>query len=71
MKTTLKSFEVRNANGEVVSKFSLVLNGYTYELHTAREIILTGIEAERHFLEVLEDQRTLAAMMGLSIVITK
>ncbi len=55
MITTLKKFEVRRKDtDELISAYSLKLNGYRYELHSTTEVFMSGIEAERHYSECLE-----------------
>ena len=70
MITTLKYFDVFDTNkNEVVASYALKLNGYDYELHTKTEIIMSGIEAERHYPELLSNQRMLCGMIpNLEIV---
>ena len=61
MITTLKKFEIRSKEtNNLISAYSLKLNGYTYELHSNHEIILRGIEAEREYSECLELNKLIA-----------
>lgn len=60
MITTLKKWEIRNKEtGELLTEGSLKLNGYTYELHTQKEIIMRGIDAERHYKDFVESNKEL------------
>lgn len=66
MITTLKKFEVRSKEtNNLISAYSLKLNNYTYELHSlaTHEIIMCGIEAERHYSECLELNRMIVGQM--------
>lgn len=64
MISTLKKFEVRSKEtNNLIAAFTLKLNGYTYELHSINEIILCGIEAERHYKECLEFNKLIVEQM--------
>ncbi len=64
MITTLKKFEVRSKEtNNLISAYSLKLNGYTYELHSNHEIIMDGIEAERKYSECLELNKLIVERM--------
>lgn len=64
MITTLKKFEVRSKETNIlISAYSLKLNGYTYELHSMTEVIMRGIEAERHYSECLELNKLIVGQM--------
>lgn len=69
MITTLKRFYVRNEQtGNEIATYCLKLNGYTYELHSKREVICSGVEAERKYNECLELNRLIADKMGFALV---
>ena len=71
MITTLKKWEIRDKSNKVVSAGSLKLNGYTYELHTLSEVILVGIEAERHYEDFKEMNKMLAEYSGDTFIEVK
>lgn len=64
MITTLKKFEVRSKEtNNLISAYSLKLNGYTYELHSTTEVLIRGIEAERKYRECLKLNREIVKQM--------
>lgn len=73
MITTLKKHEIRSKEtNNLISEYTLKINGYTYELHTLTDIILVGIEAERHYSELLDfNKKLIEQMPDLKLVIVK
>lgn len=65
MITTLKRWEIRDEHNNLISSGALKLNGYEYELHTLKEIIAVGLEAERGYDGFRDTNKALAAVMGL------
>lgn len=64
MITTLKKFEVwSKETNNLISAYSLKLNGYRYELHSLTEVIMSGIEAERHYSKCLELNKLIVEQM--------
>lgn len=71
MDCVLRSFDVINNNGEVVSHFELFKRGYTRELRTSTEVIYTGFDANKEYFNTLELNKQLAVMLGCRVVETK
>ena len=73
MITTLKKHEIRSKEtNNLISEYTLKINGFTYELHTLTDIILVGIEAERHYSELLDfNKKLIEQMPDLKLVIVK
>jgi hypothetical protein len=65
MITTIKKWEIRDDNNNLIAEGALKLNGYTYELHTKKEIIARGIVAERRYDEFKETNKMIATMKNL------
>lgn len=70
---TLKKHEIRSKEtNNLISEYTLKINGYRYELHTLTDIILVGIEAERHYNELLDfNKKLIEQMPDLKLVIVK
>ena len=66
MLTTLKKWEIRDNNNNLISSGALKLNGTTYELHTLKEIINVGIEAERNYQSFRDTNKMLADLQHLN-----
>lgn len=70
MDAVLKSFKVIK-NNETLSYFELFKRGSVYEVRNAREVIYTGIKAEKEYDSCLEVNKEVASLIDAEVIIIK